>query len=195
MLASLLENIKLQAVPRWWTNRGLVFRARLLKIRGWRNWLPLLALLFLIYVLVIIYFMSPGVSTSDLVTNLTELPSTPAAAAGLIKYLPLIAGLVTFLGAVWRGITAFGVKPASLLAGVSPGGSICGVGGAGRVRQKFGVEFADVTRALGNRSMLIFIDDLDRCRPENVLETLEAVNFLTTSGDCFVVIGMGRRPP
>src|SRR5690349_4762367 len=34
MLASLLENIKLQAVPRWWTNRGLVFRARLLKIRG-----------------------------------------------------------------------------------------------------------------------------------------------------------------
>jgi cell division septation protein DedD len=40
---------------------------------------------------------------------------------------------------------------------------------------------------------LIFIDDLDRCRPENVLETLEAVNFLTTSGECFVVIGMARE--
>ena len=192
MLASLLENIKLQAVPRWWTTRGLVFRARLLKIRGWRNWLPLLALLFLIYVLAIIYFTHPGASTSDLFKNLTELPSTPSAAAGLIKYLPLIAGLVTFLGAVWRGITAFGVKPASLLAGVSRGVSIRGLEAQASFRQKFAVEFADVTRALGNRSMLIFIDDLDRCRPENVLETLEAVNFLTTSGDCFVVIGMAR---
>jgi hypothetical protein len=34
---------------------------------------------------------------------------------------------------------------------------------------------------------------LDRCRPENVLETLEAVNVLTTSGECFVVIGMARE--
>jgi hypothetical protein len=38
--------------------------------------------------------------------------------------------------------------------------------------------------------MLILIDDLDRCRPENVLEVLEAVNFLVSSGDCFVVMGM-----
>ena len=59
--------------------------------------------------------------------------------------------------------------------------------------RKFAVEFNDVTRALGKRSLLIFIDDLDRCRPENVLETLEAVNFLTTSGECFVVIGMARE--
>jgi hypothetical protein len=60
-------------------------------------------------------------------------------------------------------------------------------------RQKFALEFNDVTRALGSRSLLIFIDDLDRCRPDNVLETLEAVNFLTTSGECFVVIGMARE--
>src|SRR6185369_8027128 len=60
-------------------------------------------------------------------------------------------------------------------------------------RQKFANQFNDVTRALGKRSLLIFIDDLDRCRPENVLETLETVNFLTTSGECFVIIGMARE--
>ncbi len=107
--------------------------------------------------------------------------------------MPLLAGIFAFLGAVWRGITAFGVKPASLLAGVSAGASIRGLEAQTSFRQKFAVEFNDVTRALGKRSLLIFIDDLDRCRPENVLETLEAVNFLTTSGECFVVIGMARE--
>ncbi len=40
--------------------------------------------------------------------------------------------------------------------------------------------------------MMILIDDLDRCRPEKVREVLEAVNFLCTSGECFVVLGMAR---
>jgi len=39
----------------------------------------------------------------------------------------------------------------------------------------------------------VFIDDLDRCRPENVRDVLEAVNFLVTSGECFVVMGLERR--
>ena len=40
--------------------------------------------------------------------------------------------------------------------------------------------------------MLILIDDLDRCRPEKVREVMEAVNFLVSSGQCFVVLGMAR---
>ena len=38
--------------------------------------------------------------------------------------------------------------------------------------------------------MTIIIDDLDRCRPEQVIEILEAVNFLTSSGDCFILLGI-----
>jgi hypothetical protein len=38
--------------------------------------------------------------------------------------------------------------------------------------------------------MVILIDDLDRCRPENVLEVLELVNFLVASGECFVIMGL-----
>jgi hypothetical protein len=40
--------------------------------------------------------------------------------------------------------------------------------------------------------MTIFIDDLDRCQPKNVVEILEAVNFLVSSGGCYVVAGMSR---
>jgi photosystem II stability/assembly factor-like uncharacterized protein len=195
MLASLLENIKLQAVPRWWTVRGVLFRARLLKIRGWRQWGPVVLLLFFIYVMVIFYFGQKGTETNftALLPTLLARLAQSNSSSDYIKLLPLFAGVVTFLGAVWRGITAFGVKPASLLAGMSRGVSIRGLEAQTSFRQKFALEFQDVTRALGQRSMLIFIDDLDRCRPENVSETLEAVNFLTTSGECFVAIGMARE--
>ena len=207
MLASLLENIKLQAVPRWWSTRGLAFRAKLLAIRGWRHWLPLVVLLFFIYVLLIYYFGRPGAAGPDVFDSITSPTSytklinalTTAVlhpletAKDVVPLTPLIAGVLAFLGAVRRGITAFGVKPASLLADVSAGVSIRSLEDQTSFRQKFAVQFNDVTRALGNRSLLIFIDDLDRCRPDNVLETLEAVNFLTTSGECFVVIGMARE--
>lgn len=197
MLASLLENVKLQAVPRWWTTRGIIFRARLLRIRGWRHWVPLMLLLFVIYVLLLYHFRQPG-TDNDFAGLFQVLSgsfsgSTANQVSHLVALVPLLAGVVTFVGAVWRGITAFGVKPASLLAGVSSGVSIRNLEAQTSFRQKFALEFSDVTRALGQRSLLIFIDDLDRCRPENVLETLEAVNFLTTSGDCFVVIGMARE--
>jgi hypothetical protein len=58
-------------------------------------------------------------------------------------------------------------------------------------RHRFQEEFRDVTQALPGR-LTIFIDDLDRCRPQNVLDALEAVNFLVSSGDCFIVLGIDR---
>ena len=41
--------------------------------------------------------------------------------------------------------------------------------------------------------MVIIIDDLDRCRPEHVVDTLEAINFLADAGDCYVVMGIARE--
>ena len=40
--------------------------------------------------------------------------------------------------------------------------------------------------------MVLFVDDLDRCLPDNIRVTLEAVNFMVTSGECFVVMGFAR---
>ncbi len=60
-------------------------------------------------------------------------------------------------------------------------------------RHQFSREFKDVTRALGERTMVIMVDDLDRCRPESVLEVLESINFLVSSGDCYIVLGMDPK--
>ena len=57
-------------------------------------------------------------------------------------------------------------------------------------RHQFAAAFREVCEALHPRTLTIVIDDLDRCRPEQVVETLEAVNFLVTAGPCYVILGI-----
>ncbi|HEX8069893.1 MAG TPA: P-loop NTPase fold protein [Pyrinomonadaceae bacterium] len=197
MLASLLENIKLQAVPEWWTADGLIFRARLLAHRLRHRWVY--GLLLVALVSFVLFYLTLGGTEESLkalaerVLALLAAKKPDETAGGIGPALPLVVAVLAFLGAVWRGVTAFGVKPASLLASVSRGVGLRGLEAQTSFRQKFAAEFADVTHALGDQSLLIFIDDLDRCQPKNVLETLEAINFLTSSGECFVVVGMARE--
>jgi|GEM_PF-1015908 len=203
LLASLLQNVRLQAIPRWWSFAGLSFRMRLLIIRGWRNWLPVLILLFF-------SALSVGYFVSTYRNGNLSLDNLNASTSALFEYkfsdllksgvlldkasrLTLLLSIIGLLVTIWKGMTAFGVNPASLLASVSRGLRMRDLDAQTSFRQKFAVEFQDVTRALDVRSMIIFIDDLDRCRPENILEALEAVNFLVSSGDCFVVLGMARE--
>ena len=41
--------------------------------------------------------------------------------------------------------------------------------------------------------MSVLIDDLDRCQPEKIREIVEAINFLVTAGECYIVLGMARQ--
>jgi preprotein translocase subunit Sss1 len=56
-------------------------------------------------------------------------------------------------------------------------------------RNNFSHQFEEVTNALPYR-MVIVIDDLDRCRAEAILNLMETVNFLVSSGKCIVIFGM-----
>lgn len=196
LLASLLQNIRLQAIPRIWRPVGLMFRVRLLLIRGWRHWMPVLLLLFVAALLAgyaVARFREGGTDPDSLVALIRSFFNfKPDDISQTAPRLALLASVVSVLVASWKGVTAFGVNPASLLATVSSSMRLRDLDAQTCFRKKFADEFSDVTYALGQRSMIIFIDDLDRCRPENVLDTLEAVNFLVSSGDCFVVIGMAR---
>jgi hypothetical protein len=40
---------------------------------------------------------------------------------------------------------------------------------------------------------VIFLDDLDRCPPHQVVQILEAVNFLSSAAPCFIIIGADYR--
>jgi photosystem II stability/assembly factor-like uncharacterized protein len=58
--------------------------------------------------------------------------------------------------------------------------------------ERFREEFCRLTQALDER-LVLFIDDLDRCDCDTVREVLELVNYLTSVGKCFVVLGMAME--
>ena len=53
--------------------------------------------------------------------------------------------------------------------------------------------FQDITVLLGKRRLVLFIDDLDRCDRDYTRQVLEVTNFLSSSGELFIVIGMAPR--
>jgi len=99
----------------------------------------------------------------------------------------LIGGSLAF---VFRLIRVFGMRPEHLMATVSTNFRAKDFRQQTGFRHQFSKEFEDMTQAMEPHGLVILIDDLDRCRPENVLEVLEAVNFLVTSGKCFIIMGL-----
>ncbi len=61
---------------------------------------------------------------------------------------------------------------------------------------KFSFEFDAAVKAYlkeyGSKRLVIFIDDLDRCLPENVIIILEALKLFLTVSSCVFVIGIDR---
>lgn len=205
LLASLLEMVRSQAIPPWWRPEGAIFRLRLLKIRWSRFW-PLIAFVLLVFSFSFGYLRAhperlDGAwdSVASLADPLKWLQSESHAMATEQpdgERAPWIIFFLSSLGlliSVWKGLKGFGVNPASLLAKDSGRARVRDLENLTGFRHQFAAEFKDITQALNPRTMLVLIDDLDRCRPEMVLEVLEAVNFLVSSGDCFVVLGMARE--
>jgi hypothetical protein len=199
LLASLLQAIRKQAVPRWWRPENFFFRLRLVWIRGWKHRANLL-LLILFLSLAIGYesrrhARDPFEPIAKASRELSEKSFTTVVAdlpAGVQHEFLALASIVAILSTAWRGLKAFRMNPATLLASISGSAKVNDLTAEIGFRDKFAAEFSDVTKALGERSLLVFIDDLDRCSPSSVGDVLEAVNFLVSSGDCFVVMGMDR---
>ncbi len=206
LLAALLENIRLQAVPAWWRPRNWFFRARLFWIRTRDAW-PVLALIGVAYAFVLgLFHESMGLPFGDGLfpgtvfdAKLWErglgagIASVAAALSANIGSLAFLGGNALVLGYLARMARAFGEHPAKLLAGLKGSFQIRDIKAKTGFRYRFAREFGDVTRALGNRKMVLFIDDLDRCRPENVVDVLETINFLAGSGECVIFLGLAME--
>lgn len=58
---------------------------------------------------------------------------------------------------------------------------------------RFNRDFRHVRKALGNRKLLVFVDDLDRCAADEVMEVLKTVNMITNApggpGKTFFMLG------
>ncbi len=206
LLAALLENVRRQAIPSWFRGEGIAFRARLLA-RRLRRWFVPSLLAVLAFGTITGYLVSRGEAGWKVIETLghlldpTSWPSLVASHAGPgaatdKPHSAALAFLLFALGGVFslvRGLRAFGVKPGALMVGLSERARVRDAQAQTGFRYRFAREFEDVTAALAPRTLTIFIDDLDRCRPQNVLGLLEAVNFLVSSGDCYVVLGIDRE--
>jgi hypothetical protein len=200
LLASLLQSIRLQAIPSWWRIEGLLFRVHLLLLRGRKHALLLLALLAATGLLIASESASGRVPDMAGTWKLVRawitffIDPTQKEPTGTFEglYLAKIGTLLALGVSVLRGLRAFGLNPGTLLAGAAGSIRMRDLDARTSFRERFRAEYAEVTQALGPRKLIIFIDDLDRCQPAQVMQVLESVNFLVTSGECFVILGMDR---
>jgi hypothetical protein len=196
LLAALYANIRQQAIPGWWRFSGgvpvgFLFRLRLLHQRGRRNWAMFLALCVALTA-ALSYLLTHPVQWQSLQfqTFLGVLTTLASDQEMQSQVLVALIGIVPSAAALLRTVRAFGIDPMKLI-------TFAGADGGSKIdptaRQKFAKEFCDVTSSLELGRMVIFIDDLDRCSQENVLDIMEAMNFLSVSGQCYIVIGMAEK--
>jgi hypothetical protein len=200
LLAALLENVRTQAIPSMFSPEGIVFRAKLLWLRARRN-LPAFLLVIAAVSFCVSYFAHDANRLWESPIRLQEFLKEPGkkiigsiepnseGGKALLVLISAVGSLITFL----KAFRAFGVDPASLLASRSKGAKPGDLRAQTSFRYNFAKEFREVADSLNPLTMVLFVDDLDRCRPEQVYDMLEAVNFLVSCGDCFVVMGLARR--
>ncbi len=191
-LASLLETLRVAAFPGWWTVAGLVFRLRLFWIRAKRKpgiFVVILGLLALQLGLIASGAGPEFDKMMALVSDNKDKPETIEAVAAL----PGVGALLAFLLTMRVRLRNTLLDPARLTASVGRLTRVAQFRDRLSFRHRFGGEFRDVAQALAPLTPVILVDDLDRCRPERVLEVLEAINFLVSSGECVVVMGLERQ--
>ncbi|MGB0505617.1 MAG: KAP family P-loop NTPase fold protein [Pikeienuella sp.] len=187
LFASLMEEVRANAVPGpskfgFLQPRNLLVRARLFLSRFRAR-----PLRYALIALIAAFLFS-------LTFQISSLDAKYRDSAALISGFGALGGLFLSLR-LMRDLTAtFKASPAVLLnmsrMMFSPGRFQDRLS----FRDQFAEAFGEVTRALGRRRLTIFIDDLDRCGQRQVVEMLEAVNFLVSSGECYVVMGLARKP-
>jgi hypothetical protein len=217
LLAALIENIRQQAIPSIGTWAGLFFRLRLLRRRFVGRLGVLLVLLAAALFFVGSYLSLSEQTTKELRTSLLHTyqsatdkePGLPAehddtAAKGqkaegdwllaLTALLPSSLAIPALLFGILKNLQAFPrAKPEQLLGASNNKGDF-----AGKLsfRYRFEREFRETAAALRSPTspgLVIFIDDLDRCQSQNVVELLEAINFIVSAGECFIIVGMARE--
>lgn len=200
LLASLLANIRTQAIPSSLTPEGVVFRTKLLWLRARRNLLAFLLLVAAVSFCASYFVADPSRLTHTPEALLKALANPGDALSSLsgrgAEIGKAIAVLISAVGAILtflKGFRAFGVDPANLLASKSNAAKASDLRAQTSFRHRFATEFREVTESLNPLTMALFVDDLDRCRPEQVYDMLESINFLISCGDCFVIMGLARR--
>jgi hypothetical protein len=179
ILASLLQLVRIKALEPPWTPTGFGRRV-LIFIKRWpERWF--VSVIFCVSTAWTFYLAFEFLRHEEIFDVGKLAAFLPALVTTLVTLRQLIAGATGFLA-----------NPASLLATASSSSS-GQLEAQTTLRERFAKDFRTVTEVLGNGKLVILIDDLDRCQPEKIREIVEAINFLVTAGECYIVLGMARE--
>jgi hypothetical protein len=209
LLAALLQNLNLQAIWPWYTPKGIQLRWQLIRRKFRSTETLILLLLFSLFLGWWLTLESGAVESAASSTvppaassGWDLLPFWPAGSVpnntSYLTWLLSAGGLGSFVVLLRQFLTAanwLGVDPARLIHG-QEGKSTATTRDQIGFRYQFAADYKRLTTILKDAfqtRITVFIDDLDRCQPQQVGEVLEAVNFLLHSGECFVVLGMDEQ--
>jgi photosystem II stability/assembly factor-like uncharacterized protein len=194
LLAYLLEAIQKQVAPSWFSPVGLGFRFNLLRVRMFSSPERFLATVAALALLVFHSGIASGLARVTAVSDFLKQhpnwqPMGPLTLA-VLAVLVIVNQLRAFTSdpqkllqessqTLWRFVRDLLVFPS--------------LQGKTDVRQEFAKDLKEVTDALLPQRLVIFLDDLDRCRPEQVVQILEAINFLGSAAPCFIILGADYR--
>ncbi len=112
--------------------------------------------------------------------------------AELTSILTMLFAVLAFFA--YKGMALLGFAPAQFLQRIfRQTGVTYQANEQVGTRLLFKNHFEQITKLLGRRRLVLFIDDLDRCDCEHTRQVLEISNFLSSSGELFMVIGMAPR--
>jgi hypothetical protein len=219
LLAALLAAIRSQAVPPLWTVSGFIYRLRVAWTRVGAD--PNATVAWLVFAIAAFIIVATHLDAAarilsqlaDRIGSLFSQPAEnngPAASAAAGAAAPGAASAITSIGLSTGGVTAivYAAKklwdlfkplksiPADLLSTLSGQASTREMDQQLSFRYRFASEFAifcDTLRRPPHPGLVIFVDDLDRCAPKQTVDILEAINFVTSAGRCFVVLGLDEE--
>jgi photosystem II stability/assembly factor-like uncharacterized protein len=190
LLAALLATIRDEALPHWWTADGMKFRGHLFWLRAQRSLPTTLLLVGLIVALGSFFTNHDRVGWGALVKLASG--GWEGISTLLGGSLAGVAALIAVIGGLYKAMKSFGSDPAVLLTNTIENFKLRDATAQINFRTRFQTQFKEVTTALPY-PLVIVIDDLDRCRADTVLSVMESVNFLMSSGPCFVIFGMATE--
>lgn len=190
LFASLLGAIYAQAAPPLHTLDGLSFRLRLLWVRSRHHFVLMMLAIAIISGLSLLGASAWHAGGENNLAALLKTFEHPQKL--LATTFPGLLAILTTVLSVKKGTKAFKANPAVLLRTAKQKMSIKTADAQNNFRAAFARQFDELTTALPYRLVLV-IDDLDRCAPSAVIEVMEAVNYLTSSGKCFVIFGMATE--
>jgi photosystem II stability/assembly factor-like uncharacterized protein/Cdc6-like AAA superfamily ATPase len=200
IFAALLQQVRKQAVPPVFSLAGLRVRTRLFRQRVAEKplcWAGGLVACSFIVALCLPRSSGEWASIFKYLARINLSTLSDAVARTEVKNLFPAAGVIWALyGAVWGfrdRLKSRGLDPGKLMASTVRATRWTDLGGQLAFRTRFAGALKEVTEALGDRRLTIIIDDLDRCRPDQIAEIMETINFLTNAGHCFVILGIDRK--